>query len=151
MVFLVLTISPLIYFGRIAKRRSLRAKKQLETYAELQGSTIDEIEHWNDKAIGIDKGKKQLYFTSLQQQNEQRLMLDIHSIKSCSVSLKKTSIDLLLEYKHAQQHIERIRIYNVDFDDANESGFHHQVAIRWAKKISEMIDRKKRTPLRKSA
>jgi hypothetical protein len=150
-IFFILTISPLIYFGKVAKNRSQRAKKRIEAYASEQNSAIDDIEFWNDKAFGINKEKKQLFYTSLQQNNEQTRIIDIKSIKHCSVSVKKTTIELLFEFKNATTSVDRIQIYNSEFDDVNEVGYHNQLAIRWSKKTMELIDRKKGLPLRKSA
>ena len=150
-IFLILTVAPIVYFGKVAKNRSLRAKQKLTSYANEQAITLTEIEHWNDKSIGISMELRKLLFVNLDSRNSHTQLIDLTNFRKCTVNVKKQTIDLVLEPRKTSgttfQHIE---LYNDAYDSPNEVGFHHQKAIKWAKTIQQVLNQKP-TPLRKTA
>lgn len=150
-IFLILTIAPIVYFGRVAKKRSLRAKHKLIANAKEQAFTPNEIEHWNDKCIGISHEKRMLLFVNLDPRNSDSQLINLITYRRCIVNVKKQSIELLLEPKKTiGMNFHRIELFNDAFDSPTEVGFHHHTANKWAKVIQQVIDQKP-TPLRKTA
>lgn len=150
-VFLMLTIAPVIYFGKIAKNRSLRAKTSLTNLAKGQSVSLDEMEHWNDKCIGVSREMRKLLFVNLDIRNNQVRNIDLSNYRRCTTSVKKTTIELILEPKKTSgENFAHLELYNESFDSRHETGFHHQLAIKWAKTVQQVLD-KKPTPMRKSA
>jgi hypothetical protein len=150
--FLIVTILPLVYFGRLATRRPLKAKKALTLLAQEKGLELDELDYWNDKAIGLDLGKKSLLFVSLQENNYNMHVIALRHIRGCSVSEGKESIGLALEAKQAEGGIASVHIILFDraFDQLGEEGFHRKLAIKWNKRIGQVL-RDKPAKAKKSA
>lgn len=151
LIFLILTITPIIYFGRIAKNRSLKAKVKLLEKTREQSITLDETDHWNDKCLGISREFRMLFFENLDPQNLCSRAIDLSDYRRCNVSVKKLTIELILEpRKSSDANYLYVEIFNTRFDSSTEVGFHHQKAIKWSKVVQQVIDQKP-TPLRKSA
>jgi len=142
--FLVITILPLVYFNQLAKRRPLKAKKAISLLAQEIGLELDELDYWNDKALGIDLAKKSLLFVNLQEKNESVQVIELRKMRTCSVSEGKESIGLALETKQAEidHSSAHIILFEQAFDQLGEQGFHRNMAIKWNKRIGQVLSEK---------
>ncbi len=149
--FLLVIIAPVIYLDRLGKARLLKAKKALLFYAKEKNIELEELEYWNDKALGVNRTKKLLLFVNAQSSNSQTHSLDLNLLQKCTISHEKESIDLVFESKPINGIMTvRIQIYNKLYDNSTEAGYNNQIAKKWAKLIEEII-REKPTPVLKSA
>jgi hypothetical protein len=149
--FLLAIIAPVIYLDRLGKARVLKAKKALLSYAKEKNTELDELEYWNDKALGVNRTKKLLLFVNVHSSNSQTHSLDLSLLKKCTISHEKESIDLVFESKQINGITTvRIQMYNKLYDNSTEAGYNNQIAKKWARLIEEIIN-KNPTPALKSA
>jgi len=147
LIFVVIII--LIKMTR--KNKSNKLLDKLHKLAELNNSKIAEYEIFEDRIFGIDKETKSLFFIKndeerfieksifLKDFDKSKIVKHHSTVKNNGQSFDiLDSLDIVFQPKDKNKAVDKINIYDSNFDNLTLSG-EVQFAEKWCKKIEEIL------------
>lgn len=151
LVLIALTLFPVLFFIRMSKKGPQQSEKALHELAKKKDFQLDQIETWNQKALGLDSTGRKFVFINRQKDNPVEFIINLKKVRACKIKEQMNSIDLLFESRSVrEEQTVAVRIFDNLFDEAMQSGRHLVIAKRWKQMIEAVIN-DQTGPVRKSA
>ena len=155
-------VIPIIIINRKKKIKEKIFLQTLISLAEKSNSKITELDKWGDKAIGIDKSTHKIFFIIKTAENESGLEVDLNEMKKC----RFINTNSVVTYRESSQKvIERLELaftfidpkkpdlilefYNSTYDSLALRD-EIRLAEKWSAIANAEIDRKGKSPIRKT-
>lgn len=85
-VCIILFFLPIYLLNRTAAQKQKKRLSALLTFSEKNNLKLSVTDAWNDCAIGIDQGLKQVAYVKNAEDDHQEFLIDLKDISRCSIN-----------------------------------------------------------------
>ncbi|WP_194852303.1 hypothetical protein [Nonlabens antarcticus] len=150
--------TPFILMLTGSSKRKSQLIKGLETLASQKNGTLSKKEIFLNFALGLDENAQQIYFFRKTDASEVAKTVDLHTVKSCSISKQSTmvkmekgmnesieKVSLLFEFKNNESP-ERFVLFNEE--ESLQLNGEIGIAQEWKTFVTSLLlDEKKEAPV----
>lgn len=151
-IIVVLIFAIIIIIAKLTRKgKTNKQVNNLYKFAEQNNSKISEYEMFEDRIFGVDKENNKLFFIRNDEERFIEKAFLLKDFEKCKINKHHTSssnngqsveildnLDLVFYPKDKVKSVEKINIYDCNFDNLTLSG-EVQFAEKWCKKIEEFL------------
>lgn len=151
-IIVVLIFAIIIILVKLTRKgKTNKQLNNLHKFAELNNSKISEYEMFEDRIFGVDKENNKLFFIRNDEERFLEKAIFLKDFDKCKIvkhhaTVKNNgqsydildSLDIVFQPKDKVKAVDKINIYDSNFDNLTLSG-EVQFAEKWSKKIEEFM------------
>ncbi len=139
-VFSLAMFGPIAYLVWAGQSRTKKMKTILKNLARDHQFQFAMQEVWGDKALALDSIHKVFIYQSRQAGAEANKVIALANATFCKLEKKKDKVQILIGIQDALGvYTETVCIYDTQYDDTTEAGFHALLGEKWKESIKSVI------------
>lgn len=139
-IFALAMFGPIAYLLWAGQSRTKRMKNILKNLSQDHAFQFAMQEVWGDKALALDSIHKVFVFQSRQTGAEVNKVIALGNATYCKLDKKKDKVQVLIGIQDTLGlYTETISIFDTQYDDPSEAGFHALLGEKWKESIRSVI------------